>query len=340
VVEVRRQELEDLFRNRLGEFDLFLVCGPDTGLVSERCNRIAKRLSELDGVPRGITKFEGDDFAIDEGALIDEAQALSLFGERRLVWIRSGSKNFNKSISALLDSEKIQNQVIIEAGALKADTALRKLCSRSQRAIVIECWPDGPKEISEVIDEGFVRANIKLSSAGKSLLMSALGGDRLLSRTEIEKLILYCHGMESIDAAQVAEIVSDASSWSFDDVVFSAFLGERSAISTKVHAALIHVDATALLTMALIHCLSLLDARNEIEKGTDVNKAAERFPRLFGSRRTSIIDQLRHWSTSHLLAQLQRLQDAVASIRKDPRLQNEFVVRTYLSIAYSAPRKA
>jgi DNA polymerase-3 subunit delta len=339
MTEVRRQELEDFFRHGIGRFDVFLVCGPDTGLVSERCKRIAAKLSELDGGLREITKFEGDDLAGDEGALKDEAQALSLFGTRRLIWVRSGSKNFVKSVTALLDSVETPNQVLIEAGALKADSPLKKLCSRSPRAAVIECWPDGPKEIAAIIDDEFNRAGIKLSTAGKALLISVLGGDRLLSRTEIEKVILYSHGRESIDATQVAEIVSDASSWGFDDVVLSAFLGERLTVSAKIQVALAHADPAALLIMALSHCINLLDARIEIENGTDINRALERFPRLFGSRRTSIINHLSLWNSSHLLVQMQKLQDAVGSIRRDPRLQNEFVARVYIGIAYSTPRR-
>ena len=337
MVDIRRQDIEDFFRRGLGSFEVFLVCGSDAGLVAERCADIAKWFCTREASPPEIMKFDGDGFAANEGALIDEAQALSLFGDKRILWIRSGSKNFSKGVAALLKINSIENPVIIEAGQLKSDSPLKKLCLKSPRAAVVECWPDGPKEISTLIDDEFHRAGIKISSAGKALLLNTLGGDRLLSRSEIDKLILYCRGFDLIDATEVSAIVSDATSWSFDDLVFSAFEGGRASIAEKIQSALAHIDATALLSMALMHCLGLLDARIEIEQGVNRTQAAERFPRLFGPRRASIVNQLARWNSRQLLLQAQRLQDAISQTRKDPRLQVETVSRAYLNIAFSAP---
>lgn len=338
MVDIRRQDLEDFFRRKIERFEIFLVCGVDVGLVSERCNQIIRTVRDLEPTHLEVTKLDGDKLSANDGSLKDEALALSLFGERQLLWVRSGAKNLTKSVGELLDSEYIENRVLIEAGALKSDSGLKKLCSKSPRAAVIECWPDSHKDISALIDVEFHRAGIKLSDQGKALLSNALGGDRLLSRSEIDKLVLYGQGMTLVDVKEVSEVVSDAASWGFDDLVFAAFEGERSGISEKIHAALNHFDATALLSMALFHCLNLLDARIEIEKGSNAAAAAERFPRLFGPRRTSIISQLSRWSSNQLLLQTQKLQEAVAQIRKEPRLQNETMSRAFLSITFTTPK--
>jgi DNA polymerase III subunit delta len=338
LVEVRRQDVEDLFRRKLKDFEIFLVCGSDAGLVSERCARIIKVLREQEPSGLEVKRIDGDSLAANEGALTDEAQALNLFGEKQLIWIRAGARNFTKGINALLEAGRIENRVVIEAGPLKADSALKKVCLRSPRTAVIECWPDSAKEVSSLIDAEFRDARINLSSAAKSLLLSVLGGDRLQSRSEIEKLVLFASGKGFLDAEELSEIVSDAGSWGFDDVIFAAFEGDRLAIVEKTQTALTHVDPTALLSMALFHCLTLLDATLEIEGGTNLAQAAERFPRLFGSRKSSIIKQLTCWTSENLLVQAQKLQDSVTQIRKDPRLQDEHVFRVFVSIAYSVPR--
>ena len=338
MVDVRRQDLDVFFRQKFEDFEVFLVCGSDAGLVSERCAQIVKVFKNLETSHLEVVKFEGDKLSTPDGSLRDEALALSLFGERRLIWVRSGAKNLTKAVTELLASEKIEARVLIESGHLKSDSGLKKLCSRSSRVAVIECWPDGERDISALIDGEFRRAGIKLSDEGKALLLSALGGDRLLSRSEIDKIILYAHGMNLVDVKHVSEIVSDAASWGFDDVVFAAFDGDRSGIGEKIQVALNHADATALLSMALLHGLNLLEAKVEIERGVNAASAAERFPRLFGPRRASVLRQLNRWSSDHLLAQIQRLQESMTQVRKEPRLQNENVSRAYMSIAFSATR--
>ncbi|RUV27692.1 DNA polymerase III subunit delta, partial [Mesorhizobium sp. M7A.F.Ca.MR.148.00.0.0] len=66
----------------------------------------------------------------------------------------------------------------------------------------------------------------ELSKAGMSMTMEArqalrrnLGGDRLASRGEIEKLVLYAHGQNEIGLEEVKAMSGDVSGASFDDAV-------------------------------------------------------------------------------------------------------------------------
>ena len=338
MVDVKRQDVHQFLKGPPASISVFLVCGADTGLVSERCEALVKAIVGLKPEAFQVLKFDGDTLSGDEKRLADEALSISLFGDRRLIWISAGGKNFSKGLGQVLELESIENKILIEAGALKADSALKKLCSKSSKAAVIECWPDGPREISLLLDEESERMGVVISPAARALLMNSLGGDRLLTRSEIEKLALYCRDSGKVDVADVSDIVSDAASWSFDEVIFTAFEGGRNEISEEVQKSFKHTEANVLLSLSIAHCLSLLSACLEIESGKSADQAIERFPRSFGPRRAAILNQLRKWSARGLVAQLQKLQEAVSTVRREPRLQHETVSRALLSIAYSAGR--
>ena len=338
MVDIKRQDAQKFFRDLPGPYSVFLVCGSDTGLVSEQCAKIIASIGGSKASHLEVFRIDGDALATDEKRLADEVLSISLFGDKRIIWISAGSKNFTKSLAHILSLDEIENKVLVEAGQLKADSALKKLCSRSNKAAVLDCWPDGPREISILIDEELSKQNMQISASGRALLVNSLGGDRLLTRSELEKLLLYCHGGRTVDEGDVVDIVSDAASWNFDEVIFSAFDGTRTGVSEKVEIAFRHTEANALLSLATAHCMNLLSARLEIENGKSAEQALERFPRLFGSRRSAVSAQLRKWSASALSLQLQRLQEALGNIRREPRLQREIVSRVLLNVAYSAGR--
>lgn len=338
MVDIKRQDAQKFFRDLPGPYSVFLVCGSDTGLVSEQCAKIIAGIGGSGSNHLEVFRIDGDALAADEKRLADEVLSISLFGDKRVIWISAGSKNFTKSLTQILSLDRIENPVLIEAGQFKSDSALKKLCSRSNKAAVLDCWPDGPREISILIDEELSKQNMDVSPSAKALLVNSLGGDRLLTRSELEKLILYCHGGHTVDEDDVVDIVSDAASWSFDEVIFAAFEGSRTEVSGKVEKAFKHTEANALVSLAMAHCMNLLNARLEIESGKSSEQALERFPRLFGPRRSSVATQLRRWSASSLSLQLLKLQEALGNLRREPRLQQEIVSRVLLNVAYSAGR--
>ncbi len=96
----------------------------------------------------------------------------------------------------------------------------------------------------------------------RTLLVSLLGSDRLASRSEIAKLLLYAHGSATITAEHVEQAVADASAQANDDAVDAAFSGDLAALDGavgKLHLG--PVEAGLLLGAALRHATALHRAK-------------------------------------------------------------------------------
>lgn len=93
---------------------------------------------------------------------------------------------------------------------------MRKICEREKNAAAIECYPDTAKEIAHLIDAEVAAARLSIAPDAKALLVSLLGQDRLSTRSELAKLVLYAHAEGEIRLDHVEAIVSDASSLMLD----------------------------------------------------------------------------------------------------------------------------
>ena len=99
-----------------------LVYGPDAGLVGERVNALVKAAVDDPNDPFSLVRLEGEDVAANPGRLVEEAQTIPLFGGRRAIRIRAGSRSFASGIDTLADSPIKDCRIVIEAGDPQFDS--------------------------------------------------------------------------------------------------------------------------------------------------------------------------------------------------------------------------
>src|SRR5262249_31820825 len=155
---------------------IILLYGPDAGLVRERAEALLKSAVDDPGDPFSMVKLDGDELAAEPSRLVDEALTVPLFGGRRAIRVRAGSRNFASGIDTLADMSLKDCRVVIEAGDLRAESPLRKACERAKAAVAIGCYPDGERDLAKLMDEEARAANLKISTDARAALMSLLGG--------------------------------------------------------------------------------------------------------------------------------------------------------------------
>jgi DNA polymerase III subunit delta len=171
-----------------------LVFGPDAGLVSERVDAIVHASVDDPNDPFSYVRLDGDAIASDPARLVDEATTVPLFGGRRAVRLRAGSRNIMASVEALLSAPLKDCCVVIEAGDLRKGAPLRTLIERAKNAAAIPCYADAERDIARLIDDELRAADLTIAPDAREALSALLGGDRRASRAELKKLALYAGG--------------------------------------------------------------------------------------------------------------------------------------------------
>jgi len=331
---------------RAGEIDPFiarpdtrrpvvLIYGPDIGLVSERASAILRAASGDGSDPFAVVPLEGDAIASDPGSLQDEVGTFGLFGSRRIVRVRAGSKNFAAALEPLL-KDPPQATVIIEAGELRATSPLRALCEKSSAAAVIPCYIDGARDLLQLVERSLADAGVSIDSDAREELVGLLGADRLATRSELDKLALYAKSEGRIRLDDVRAVIADASALALDDVVDSAAAGDPQAALTalkKAYAA--GVSATAVLGAAIRHVATLHRLRISMERGGTASRAIESFkPPIFFRRKSKFESALDRFSAVSLEQTMIALSAANLDARKNFALADTIAERAILRLAH------
>ena len=189
-----------------------LVFGPDAGLVGERARAIVAASVDDMSDPFALARLDGDELAAEPSRLVEEALTMPLFGGRRAVWVKAGSRNIAPAVEALLAEPLFAAaptcRVVIEAGDLRRNAPLRVVCERAKNAAALPCYADTERDRARLIDEEMRSAGLSLAADARAALIPLLGGDRTASRSEIQKLALYARGRGQVGVDEVAAVVS------------------------------------------------------------------------------------------------------------------------------------
>ncbi len=298
-----------------------LIYGPDAGLVRERARALARTVVADAGDPFRISELAAAALASDPGRLADEAAALSFTGGRRLVAVRDASDRLTRIFADFLKSPVGEAFILLEAGDLDRRSSLRKLFEAVANGAALPCYGDDEASLGVLVDEVMGAARLRLEPAARQTLIHNLGGDRAVSRQELEKLVTYMGGPASasdapadrmVTVADVLAIVGDSSALALDDVIDGALSGDAAAVERALAKSLLAGEApVAVLRAALRHGQRLHLVLTRIEAGeTPVAALRALRPPLHFRREAAFRAQLRHWSRPTLEAALGELWEA------------------------------
>jgi DNA polymerase III subunit delta len=318
-----------------------LLFGPDAGLVSERVHAIVAASVDDPADPFSLVRLDGEDVAAHPARLVEEAQTIPLFGGRRAVWVKAGSRNIAPAVEELLTLPACECRVVIEAGDLRRNAPLRALCERAKNAAALPCYADSERDLGRLIDSEMRAAGLTLAPDARALLIPLLGGDRAASRSELRKLILYAAGNGAVGIDEVTAVVSDASALALDDLIDAAFAGRPAELETQLAKARASGSAVgSIFFAAQRHLAQLHKWRTAIEAAGGRFSIDALLPPVHFRRKNLVEAALRQWNAARLATAMADLADAALASRRTPALAETIAERALLSIAMRARRTA
>lgn len=343
MAEIKAHEFDQFLKRRARDYRIFLIYGPDRGLVSERAAELAKMTGVDMKDAFSFMRLDASDIAGDPGRLFDEAYATGLFGGEKLIWIKGAGadKGLADAVSALAAKAPDAAWILIEAGDLKKGAPLRTTVEAAQAAVALPCYADDGRDLEALIDRELTRAGMTMTLEARQALRRNLGGDRLASVGEIEKLALHALGKGEITLEDVRALSGDVSGQSFEDAVDAMLEGRVSdfdaAFTRQCQAGgpPFLALAGAMRQMQGLHAM-----RGELDaggRGATAVVAAQK-PPVFFARRKLVEKALERWSRAALERALERLQAAVLQTRRRADLSQSIARQALLGIAVESAR--
>lgn len=314
----------------------YLFLGPDEA----QSRALASRL---------LAALEAQKFAISAASLksnpallADEAAALSLFGEKRLVWIEPAGNEIVEAVEGLLGAESIESPAVAIAGSLTKASPLLKLAESSPRGVAYTAYaPEGEEAARVVMDLGR-RVGLKISPPIAARLAENCNNDQAIAAMELEKLALFIgaspHSPKELEAEALELLGTQSSEGDFSRLADLALLGEIGELAELV-SRLTAAGSEAIPAVRSLQrrLLFLAPARARIERGERLDGVMASFGKaLFWRDKEKVEMMLKRWSAQDIATIAQRAGTLERSLMFSDAPPREALGEELLAIARKA----
>lgn len=322
-----------------------LLYGPDSGLVRERAEAMIKAVAGAIDDPFRTREISAGELKDDPALLSDEANAMSLMGGRRAVRLRGALDSHAKLFEELLDDEvKADSLVVVEAGLLSPSSKLRGLFEDHPKAAAIACYLDDESTLADVIRDSLRQAKLEVASDALEFLVGRLGGDRMLTRRELEKLAIYCAPLNGeagkVTLADAEACVGDSSEQGVDDIAMAVARGDIAELDrTYERVTREGTHAIAILRAVSRHFERLHFVAGKMAEGANADGAIKALrPPLFFKAVTPFKMALRQWPASNIGRALELLLKAEMDCKTTGMPSEAITARVLMQLATAARR--
>ena len=322
-----------------------LIYGPDEGLARERATKIAKQVVEDLQDPFLVAHLNPDTLKSEPGLLADEVAAISMMGGRRVIRIEGAAENAKAAVDAFLSNPIGDGLVVVSSGNLKPTSGLRKLFEKAKNAAALPCYADNQASLDGLIHEVMRENGLSIDADAASFLQMNLGSDRLVSRSELNKLALYMgppkkRETDMVSLDDVAACVGDSGALTIDTITSATLSGNLRGLDDSLFKAFNRGEnAIAVLRSLLRKVQRMHLARGYMDQGFSADQAMGKLlPRVFAMETNKFKMDLNKWTTGRLASAMAITSAAEEDCKTTGMPVEAICARACLRIANAAKR--
>lgn len=321
-----------------------LVYGPDEGLARERAMQMTKSIVPDVNDPFCVVELAAEQVIQSPSILLDEVKSISMLGGRRVVRLRDATDKMTAAAKDTLTELRAgDNLVILLAGDLGKRSTLRLLFEAAENAAALPCYADDARDSARVIATALKAEGWHIAEDALDYMAARAGGDRSLTRGEVEKLIIYMGDQKkTITLNDVTACSASDADPPLDDLARYAASGQFTESARVLDAVLsegTHAVAVMRTMQNYFSRLHLTKAR--VEKGEDVESAMKRLrPPVFFKQSPAFQAQLQRLSLAQIEQCLTVLMSAEARCKQTASLPDVLAGRAILSLCRIAGRSS
>ena len=282
----------------------------------------------------------GASLKTDPAALADEAGAISMFGDKRLIWVEPAGNEVLPAVEALLSASAIESPVVAIAGALPKTSALLKLADSHPAALShVSYVPEGRDADRMVLELGR-NEGLRIAPALASRVATAANNDQAVAARELAKYAIYLGASQDTPKDLTDEVVDLLGADSSDGEIGRA--GDLALSGQMAHLGqeLERMESTGIEPIPAIRALQrrllqLGQLRSRIEAGQSVDAV---MTSVFWKDKPLLQKVLSRWTSERLAHAMDRVAQLERQVLLSPVDDRAAFGEEFTQIARAAGR--
>ena len=330
---IKENLLIQKFKEQKNHYSPILIYGPNEGLVRDNFLKLKEIFNQSNAEE---ISFTGKLINDQPEALIDEIQTVSMFNDQKIIIIEQpidrNIELFEEAFTALPD----HTLIIILASNLTKTSKIRKFFENSEQYFSCANYEDDFRSNSQQIQNLEKSINKTLNRDIKNYLNQNLSSDRMISKNEIEKLILlYAENDQIPELENIKLIFNDNPDLGLNKISQLAFSGQPKKVSINLNKIFAEgVSPVAIIRVMLNYVLRIQTTQIALKKTNDFDSAIKSLkPPVFWKDKDNFKLHCKKWPINQTILNFNLLVDTELNCKSDYNLTNILCERALINIA-------
>jgi len=313
-MKISTAQIDNFIANPPNYINSILFYGPDDGLVKERSKLVVSKLLANEFQ---LTKFDYEAIKNQAHLLAEALVSIPFGGGRRIVRLVGAPATIPTTFQDII-LESQSAFLVIEAGDLPPTSSLRTMFEKANNLAAVACYLDEAVSIRRIIINSLKNANVSYSEDSIAYLESVIGGDRLLIRSEIDKLITYLGDKKYLTLEEVSLICGDPLLFPAQDLCNAVFNGKSNLIADLFERLVkAGVPSINIIRLHIRYLLQLYNLRSLIISGNDISSSVKLVkPPIFFKQVPIISEHIKYWHLDNINVALRGLAQLESECKK------------------------
>ncbi len=241
--------------------------------------------------------------------LLDEGNAISLLGTRKLIWLKDTDNTSLQYVEDYMEYIKSDTFLLLTAENLVKTSALKVFCENNDAILTIACYQDEEKDVRFLIQNHLNTNGYTITNTALTLLQSRLNENRQITKNELDKLITFLGNKTNITDSDVQAIIPDTANATTDMLCFAVAEGNHKTADKALRILLANGENPVTVTRLLMgHFNKLLIGADLLSRRTSTDEICRKLLRANQFKlKEDIMRQVYAWKKEYVYKSLQLL---------------------------------
>lgn len=213
---------------------LFLFYGADEANSALLAERTRKHL----GADAEKVELSGIQLKDDPALLAQEAASMSLFGDKRTIFVVGKGEECKEAITQLLQAQKIENPVIVQLSGITDKSATAKLVASDKNALGCISYRPEVGHVAQYVREVAQEKGLAMPRDIAMTIARYTQLDRRLAAIEVEKIALFLDAepgsRKTVDDVVMAQLAAETEEDTLAPAINAIMSGQMAALPAQL----------------------------------------------------------------------------------------------------------
>lgn len=296
---------------------VYLLSGDEPLLIQEAMDALRKA-ANANGFTERARFYADNSFPWER--LLDEANSMSLFAERKLIELhipngKPGPRG-TETLQHYCENLSPDNLLVIITPRLDSSAQKSKWYKTiEQTGGSINFWPIEIDQLPHWVSARLKQQGIKATPAAAEILAEKVEGNLLAAVQEIEKLQLLVSPDQTVDESTIMELVADSARYDLFGLMDCALQGDQERCLRMLRSLQTEGTEPSLLIWSLSREIRTLLDLKQHNNGSSISDQQFKQYRIWGKRKSYFNRAFKQQNNANLLKLLQLCNDADQSMK-------------------------